>query len=145
MFIGEKKIKNVDRTEETTAGGVPIVKVEYADDSIEFFSERMYEKIASKHSCSLSELRDNRIQPIVEEVLSLLRDWGVKVGELSYFSSMLNRSLDYNTNQATAELWSQWMPKPLSLDDVDLVSIDRVLKSKKIKLEDVLRDQPKSQ
>ena len=139
-FIGNKKIKRVKELEDKTVGGFAIVEVEYEDSTTEWISSPMLEKVVSDESCDASALRDKRVEPIVQEMLTLLRDWGVKLGELTYILSKLEQSLDYNSKQALLELWSKWMPKPLSLEDVDLVTIDRVLRSKQITLNDVLRD-----
>ena len=58
----------------------------------------------------------------------VLREWGLKVGELPYFSQLLNGLLDFNRDSAMIYLISEYMPKPLSLDDVDLITVDRILK-----------------
>ena len=138
-YIGEKKVKSQAVTDETTPGGVKIVEVKFADNTVENFSELMLEKIVSDKACDLTQLRDKRVFPVVEIVLGIMRDWGIKLSELAYLSGVLNRSLDNNTNEALLELWSQYMPKPAAPDEVDLISIDKVLKAKKVKLEDVLK------
>src|SRR3990167_6833897 len=112
MYIGEKKIVGIKDTDETTPGNVGIVEVQYKDGSIERLSNLMYEVSISKRACDASELREKRIVKVVAETLQLLRDWGVKVGELSYFSSVLNNSLNINTEKATRKLWTRYMPEP---------------------------------
>lgn len=141
-FVGPKKIKQaIHNIGERTAGGIELVKVEYEDGSEEHLSELMFAKVVSDKSCDLSALRDKRLLPVVEVILGILRDWGIKIGELPYFSSLLMKSLDYNTTQALIELWSHWMPRPRDPEDIDLVTIDRVLKSTKKTLNDLLGDQ----
>jgi len=128
QFIGKKKVKSVEETQDKTGGGISIMKVIYDDGSIEHLSKLMLDKVLSSKVCDETELRDKRIQPVVATVLTILREWGVKTGELQYLSSLLNSSLDYNSNQALLKLVSKWMPKPNSLDDVSLITIDRILK-----------------
>lgn len=128
-FVGGKRIAWVVETEEKTEGGSSLVEVSYEDGSIERFSTLMFENIVTDESIDESQLRDKRVQPLVGVILSVLRDWGVKVGELPYFSALLNQSLNYNVEEATKELWAKFMPRPKSLDDVDTVTIDRVLKT----------------
>lgn len=123
---------------EKTPGGFTIVQVRYEDGTVEWFSAPMFEKVVSEKPCDASALRDKRIAPIVQAIISILRDWGIKLGELPYMSALLNQSLDFNSKEALIELWSKWMPRPLSPDDVDLVTIDRVLKSKQVTLNDIL-------
>ncbi len=137
-FIGGRKIKQATETIEKTAGGFSLVQVEYEDKTIEWVSSKMLEKVVSDKSCDASELRDKRVTPIVQEILAMLRDWGIKLGELPYMSALLNQSLDFNQREAILELWSKWMPKPSSPDEVDFITVDRVLKSKRLTLNDVI-------
>lgn len=128
-YIGSKQIKNINKTDDHTPGGISIVEVEYEDGSVERFSSLLIDKITTEEISDESALREKRVFPVVNVVLAVLRDWGIKMGELPYFSVMLNQSLNYNHDEALKEIWSQWMKKPQSLDDVDLIAIDRVLKS----------------
>lgn len=128
-YIGSKKIERTKEIEEKTPNGFSIIEVEYEDQTKEWISSLMFEKIVSETPYDLSELRDKRITPIVQVVLAVLRDWGIKLNELPYMSVLLNQSLDFNQKEALLELWSKWMPRPISPDDVDMITIDRVLKS----------------
>ena len=139
-YIGEKKIKGSKETGETTPGGIPLVAVNFADGSIEYYSKLMFDETKTNKAVDLTELRDMRVQPIVSAVLALVRDWGLKIGETPYFGQMLNQSLNYNVDQAELELWGQWMPKPKHRDEVSLTDVDRVLKSKQMTIKDVLSE-----
>lgn len=130
QFIGNKKITSIKETKERTEGGVDILEVQFEDGTIEHFSKLMFDKIVSEKKCDESALRDKRVMPVVEVLLSELREWGIKIGELPYMSALLNQSLDYNQNQAMTKLLSDWMPKPKSLDDVDYITVDRILRNK---------------
>ena len=131
-FIGKKKITSIEEIKDKTPGGFSLVKVEYEDESIEYLSSLMFPKVVSDKECDESVLRDKRINPIVENILGILRDWGIRTGELQYMSALLNLSLDNSQKEAMSELWAKWMPRPMSLDDVDLITIDRVLRSSKL-------------
>ena len=131
MFIGEKEIKEVKETKEKTIGKNPIIEVKFIDGEVQHFSKIMYDKIISKEKCDATELREKRLTPVLEIVLAVLRDWGITAGELPYFSIKLNQSLDYNTNQALIKLVSKYMPIPKSLDDIDYITIDRILTGEK--------------
>lgn len=127
-YIGGKKIQEAVLSGEQTPGGVDIIKVTYEDGTVEMFSSLMFLGLPSDEACDLSALRDKRVQPCVQAVLAGMRDWGIKVGETPYFGALLNQSLNFNVEEATKELWSKYMPRPLTLDDVDLVTVDLVLK-----------------
>ena len=129
-YIGDKQIKEVKETGEKTPGDVPLIEVEYEDELKEIFSKPMYDASVSETPCDASALRDKRIKPIVGTLLAFLREWGIKVGELSYMSSLLTQSLTANRDEAERQLWLRWNSTIKSLDDVDLLTIDRVLKTK---------------
>ena len=130
QYIGKKKITLAKETEEKTEGGIVIMEVVFEDETTEHFSKLMFDEIISENRYDESELREKRITPVVAVVLAVLRDWGIKTGELPYFSAVLNNSLDENQKQALTKLLSDWMPKPNSLDELDLVTIDRILREK---------------
>lgn len=131
-FIGEKKVANIIDSETKTYGGIPVVMALYEDGTKELFSSLMIEKIVSETSCDLTALREKRLNPVVEQVLNLLRDWGVKFNELPFMSMLLNQSLDFNQREALVKLWGPWGPKLLSPDDVDLIMVDNVLRSQTV-------------
>lgn len=128
MYIGSKKIENtkVDKS----LDGLEVVVVEYEDGLKDVFSKLMYDNIASEQPCDATLLREKRVEPVVKEVLTVLRNWGIKMGELQYFSVVLNTSLQQNENEALKRLWQPYIPTLKELDDIDLIAVDRVLKTK---------------
>ena len=129
QYIGNRKVKSVKETQNKTAGGINILEVHF-EDRIEKFSKLMFDNIVSEKPCNLTELRDKRVDPVVQIVLAVLREWGIKVGELDNIMLKVNQSLNYNNNQALLKLLGQWMPDPKSLDDVDLLTLDDILRDK---------------
>lgn len=128
-YVGDKRITALDEILGTTPTGHKIYQVTFKDGSQEYISELMLEKVATDRSKNPSELRDLRVFPVVQVVLAVLRDWGIKMSELPYFSAVLNQSLDTNHKQALNQLFAAWMPKPRDPEDIDLITIDRILKT----------------
>jgi len=128
-FIGEKQVASVTKTEEKTTSGVEILSVEYADGTKELISSLLLNKVISDEPCDVSKLRDKRLFPIVEEVLKILRDWGLKLSELSYLSTLINQSIAFNQSQALIEVLGKYTGnKLLNPDDVDMLTLDKILK-----------------
>lgn len=122
-----------------------ILDVEYEDGTIQKFSRLMYEQVASEKSCDATALRDLRVKHVVSTLLAVVREYGLQVGDTPYLSVLFNQSLNNNIEEATKQLWAEWIgSKPLSLDDVDLLTVDRVLTSQKKTLGDVLKNQGES-
>ena len=129
-YIGEKQIKKVTH-------GIGTMSVEYMDGSKELVSSLMMDKVVSDEPCDVTELRNKRLPPIVEGVLNVLRDWGLRMSELPQFSVLLSQSLDFNEKQAIVAMMNQYTgSKMLSPDEIDMLTIDKILKE--IKPEDAL-------
>jgi hypothetical protein len=129
-YIGPKKIKETKDGEKTT-NGIEIVDVLYEDGSREFLSKLMFDKIVSEESCDLTKLRDKRLEPLVKETLTVLRNWGIKLSELTQFYALLNLSMQNNEKEALLELWRELIPTLQDPDDIDLINVDLVLKRRK--------------
>ncbi len=130
-FIGEKKIKQTTELKEQTFGGVSMIEVEYEDGTKGRFSSLMLAAITTDKAIDATALRDKRIFPVVEKVLGVLRDWGIKGGELPYMAAVLNQSLEFNERAALRLLWDTWLPGLKDPNDVDLITIDKVLRASK--------------
>ena len=129
-WIGPKRVKKSEETNELTPGGNPIVKVEYEDGQVEHYSQLMFAQVVSKNACTLEDLRKKRCEPIVSVLLTAFREWGIKLNELQFISMLLNNSLDYNRDNALLKLWRQYDSTLLSIDDVNLIMVDMVLRDK---------------
>ena len=140
QYVGKKEVISV---KEDLASNLetPTVVVDYVDGTSEILSKLMYDRIVSETSCDETELRNKRVVPVVEELLEVLRNWGIKLSELSYLSILLNTSLEENGKKAIIMLWSKYMPRPAAPDDVDLITVDRVLKEEKKTLKDIIQKQ----
>ena len=128
-YIGPKKIKTIKEGEKTK-NGIEVVEVFYEDNTSEFLSKLMYDEIVSEESCDLSKLRDKRLEPLVRETLTVLRNWGIKLSELTAFYALLNASMQNNEKEALLELWREAIPTLQDPDDIDLINVDLVLKRK---------------
>lgn len=129
QYIGDKQIISFKKLDETTPGGVPLIEVKYADDTVEVLSKLMFDHTVSDKGTDLTELRMKRVSRVVELTLELCRDWGIKIGETPFFGQLLNASLNDAVDQAELQLWSQWMTKPKERDEVSLTTVDRVLRT----------------
>ena len=121
-YIGDKEIKTYQCNE-------GICEVEYADSKKETLSKAMFDEIVDDKKCDLSTLRDKRVRPVVAHVLGVMRMWGIKTSEVSYFSQLLNQSLINNENVASTHLWKSINSTINDVEDVSLVDVDKVLKS----------------
>ena len=124
MFIGPREIKGEPVEAEN------LVTVEYKDGTSEILSKLMYDITLSKKACDLTELMEKRIKPIVKETLTIMRNYGMKLSEVSHFLKFITEMLEINEEAAIVELWKPLNKTIQRSDDIDLISIDKVLKSK---------------
>lgn len=126
-YIGDKEIQRIQ--DEIPVSGPELIEVQYVDGKTEVFSKIMFDEIVSEEKCDATTLRDKRVRPVVAHVLGVMRIWGIKTGEVGYFSALLNQSLMNNENEALKQLWKGVTSNLNTLDDVSLVDVDKVLKS----------------
>jgi len=126
-YIGLKPIKEIKEGDKTS-NGIEIVEVLYEDGTKEILSKLMYDKIVSEESCDLTQLRDKRLEPLVKETLVVLRNWGIKLSELTPFYALLNLSMQNNEKEALLELWQEVVPTLQDPDDIDLIAVDLILR-----------------
>lgn len=126
MYIGNRKIKDI---RDDRLNDMDLVIVTYDDDKKETFSKLMYDKLISENPCDLTTLRDLRTDPVVKEMLTVLRNWGVKLNELGYVSMRLNASLQENEKAALKKLWEPIIPTIAEVDDVTMIAVDQVLRN----------------
>ena len=133
-FIGPNKVKS----HKDIKGEIPLVEVTYDNGVVEHLSKLMFDEIISEEKCDLTELREKRVAPAVAQILEIIRNWGLKVNEMPYMDALLKTSLEENVKAAQNELLGKWMPEPNTPDEVDFITIDRILRSKKVALKDVI-------
>lgn len=121
-YIGDKEIKDYQCNELTC-------EITYSDGKTETLAKIMFDEIVSEEKCDATTLRDKRVRPVVAQVLGVMRLWGIKTGEVGYFSALLNQSLEHNESEALKHLWKGVNSTLQSLDDISLVDVDLVLKS----------------
>jgi len=124
-YIGEKQIVQAIQDKS-------VYTIEYADGTKELLSQLMIDKVVSDEPCDLTALRDKRLAPIVEETLKVLRNWGLKMSELQQFSLLLSNSIDFNEKKALVEVLNEYTgSQMLSPDEMDMLTIDKILKNSK--------------
>lgn len=97
-FYGPKKIKSSDK-----AGGY--IMLTFSDDSKVRISELIAENTVTDKACTLTDLRDKRLQPVAEKMLEMYLEYDIKVSELDFLTSLIITSLNDNLEKATDKLW----------------------------------------
>lgn len=135
-YIGPNKIKS----HKDIKGEIPLVEVTYDNGNVEQLSKLTFDEVVSEEACDLTELRRRRVSPAVNEFLTIIRNRGLKINEMDYMDAMLKTSLEEFARHAQCMLWKDYMPQPHDPGEVDFVTIDRILRTEKKTLKDVIKD-----
>lgn len=106
QYIGKKEVSKVNNTGETTPLGCEIFEVEYVDGSKETLTKKILDVVLDDKECDLTELRRRRVEPVAKEMLVLLREANLKVGEVDFLLTLFTESINQNSEQASNKLWN---------------------------------------
>lgn len=116
-FYGEKEI--VD-TKETTDGKQILVLEGGAE---EVLVKKMVAASVTEEKSSPSDLRDKRCFPIVAEILKVMLEWDVKIGEIDFICQRVIMSINESLKKADEVLWKK------ERNGQTMSDVDRVLRS----------------
>jgi hypothetical protein len=104
-YIGDKRIKHVERNAVDTVLPVPVVEITYTDETKELLTEKMFHAIASDGKCDATALRDKRCQTVVQEILRLFSEYNIKISEVQHITTLIVGTLNERLKQASDYLW----------------------------------------
>lgn len=120
-FIGNRKIKDATQIGQISTGE-NLLEVVYTDGNKEQMTEKMYHNAVSEKEIDATELRDKRLLPVCQEILTTLLNWGIKIDECDYLFGKINLSINQNLKNADEKLWNREYNKQTFFD------VDRVLR-----------------
>lgn len=123
IYIGNKLVKNNVSSDNKLPTGEDLFELEYEDGSKETLTRRMFEHLIKNESTDATTLRDNRVVPVVQEVLKMCLNWGLKIDEIDYMCSLLTTSLNENLKEADARVWGK------SRHELTLIDLDSKLRT----------------
>lgn len=124
-FIGPNKIKTIGSSERKTFSGKDVYKITYQNEKVDYLSEESLKNIATGKSRDLTALRDLRCFPVVKELLEILAESNVKLGDVEYILERTSLSIQENIKKAADVLWEK------EFDNREMMDIEIILKSNK--------------
>jgi hypothetical protein len=128
QFLGDKQIKFVEEAEPSKSG-VELLTVVFNDESREQYSKLMLEQegVVTPNIQDLTEFRDRRVLPAVKDILTVLRDYNVRIDEVDYLMQKAFTSINMNLQEAETKFWGVQR-----LGQQTLVQVDDVLLSQAV-------------
>jgi len=129
QFIGPKEVLGVAKTEKKiTVNEIELgdlIEIQYVDGTKELMSQIMFDAVVKEEATDLTTLRQNRMFPVVNDLLTVMLKWNVKINELEFLFALTTASINDNLNKADKKLWNK------TLSDRTMDDVDTVLKEKK--------------
>jgi len=100
MFIGDKEIEKtlgVENSEYTN--------IEFKDRTFANLSNKMFNASVSEVPLDASALQDKRAAEVVKDILSLLLEWDIEMGDLRYILDMCYNSTSNWKEYCEEQLW----------------------------------------
>ena len=124
-FIGQRIIKSVsDYSEEA-------LLISFEDGFESIVSIHIIDKIASGEPSDATSLMNKRVEILSEEALRLFKKYNANLSEIDHVFNTVTLSINDSFNRSTDILWRT--------NEKTVLDIDRVLKSDKLKLSDIVK------
>jgi len=107
LYIGLNKIKKVKASKRLTYLKNEVLSIEYDNGKTEERPAAIVDRIATKESYSLTELRARISKVVVEKFLSTLLETEVKIEDVEFMLTLVSTSLNRNLDEATEVLWKK--------------------------------------
>lgn len=105
QFIGMQEIEAAVESKEKTPAGAPVLLVTFKGGKTSLIPKRMFEKIASDKALEPSELRTRRVVAIVSDIIEVIAEWDMELGEWDHVRDTIKMSMDENYSRAQEVLW----------------------------------------
>jgi hypothetical protein len=133
-YIGPKEVKSVEDVAEKHNGTIDLVKVTYADDTVDTLTKKCFDVSVTDAPLDLTSLRDRRTQPIAKAILELLLEYGVPLADVNFITTTVAVSINASVDAANTKIWGK------AEQDVNLIEIDNVIR-KTLTVTDLLKEQ----
>lgn len=135
-FIGAKRVEFVvDEDTVKTPAGNPVVRVHFADKSVELMPKSSYELVVSTAASDANILREIKLMDLTKQILKVIAENDLKLGEIDDLNRRIGAALFENANRATNFLWTK--------DDKTFVpGFNCVLEQSVLDVEEILKTIP---
>lgn len=124
-YLGPLQIKKVKKVKETTYLGKPKAIITFEDDSEECLPVEMIDAGVTEKISNWTQLREDRLKPVVSKIITIITDMEVKKSEITYLigPKMLD-SINLAFMMANEKLWGK------IYDNITMRDADDVLQGK---------------
>ena len=131
-YIGPNEIVSIEQADFKTPGGKDILKVTFKSGRHHIYSKETLERIVTDALSDETTVMEKKLMPVVQEVMNILAEHDINVGEIEMLFKQLGMNIDKAFNQATSYMWfkepKEFVPGFDPMHNVSLLMAERVLK-----------------
>ena len=98
---------------------IKCVEVIYTNDKRELFPEVVFNNIVDDKACDYTELRDRKCSPVIEAILRLFLENGLRISETGYCLSRVNTCMVLNEDRAITKLFNDHEEQDRTVFDLE--------------------------
>lgn len=122
-YIGNKVISGTFDLPLKTALGEKVLTVSFEDGTQTTLTEKSYNRMITDTETDATNLRKLKCEPVVQEILVLMQEANLTMGEVNFVIELTALSIDKNASDAMNKIFKVEYP-----EDRTLLSIDALLK-----------------
>jgi hypothetical protein len=104
-FIGPDEITESSVTELKTPNGAPIIEVTFKNGKKRRYTQTALDFMLTDALSDYTTVSDKRLNKIAEEVVSLVREYDVTVGDIDRLMQKIAMGIENKFNEATSFMW----------------------------------------
>lgn len=122
-YIGKQEVVSTVDSGKQTPLGFSILEVTFEDGTKKLFTSKSYNNMVSTEEVDATTLRDRKCKPVVQEILALMTEANLTMGDINYTVELTAISVDENSKNAVNKVFKVEYP-----EDRSLLGIDSLLK-----------------
>ncbi len=130
-FIGGDTIVSTEVLPMKTPQGKDILEVTFKSGKKRIYPELTLERIVTDEVSDASAVSEKKLLPVIREVMAILAENDVSVGEIDMFQKQLGSNIENAFNRATSFMWfkddAEFVPNFNPMFDVSLLMAHKVI------------------
>lgn len=122
-YIGKKEVESFTETPSVTPLGGKVLNVLFKDGTTQLLTEKSYKNMLSEAETDATALQDLKCKPVCQEILALMAEANLNLGEINHTIQLTAASVDQNAAAAINKLF-----KVEYSDQRSMLAMDAILK-----------------
>ena len=130
-FIGGDTIVSTEMLDVKTPQGKDILEVTFKSGKKRVYPSETMARIITEEVSDASAVSEKKLLPVIREVMAILAENDISVGEIDMFQKQLGSNIENAFNRATSFMWfkddAEFVPNFNPMFDVSLLMAHKVI------------------